>query len=115
MKKLYLISALFAATALQAQTSDLTKGLSIWFDKPCQLTGAGSFYNYSADRDWEERSLPIGNGSFGGNIFGSVAAERVTLNEKTLWRGGPNTSKGAEYYWTQRTKQTFLQRTHTDG
>ena len=86
MKKLYLISALFAATTLQAQTTDLTKGLSIWFDKPCQLTGIGSFYNYSADRDWEERSLPIGNGSFGGNIFGSVAAERVTLNEKPLMR-----------------------------
>ncbi len=108
MKKLYLISALFAATALQAQTTDLTKGLSIWFDKPCQLTGAGSFYNYSADRDWEERSLPIGNGSFGGNIFGSVAAERVTLNEKTLWRGGPNTSKGAEYYWNVNKESAHL-------
>lgn len=28
-----------------------------------------------------------------------MAAERITLNEKTLWKGGPNTSKGAEYYW----------------
>ena len=108
MKKLYLISALFAATTLQAQTTDLTKGLSIWFDKPCQLTGAASFYNYSADRDWEERSLPIGNGSFGGNIFGSVAAERVTLNEKTLWRGGPNTSGGAEYYWNVNKESAHL-------
>ena len=108
MKKLYLISALFAATTLQAQTTDLTKGLSIWFDKPCQLTGAGSFYNYSADRDWEERSLPIGNGSFGGNVFGSIAAERVTLNEKTLWRGGPNTSKGAEYYWNVNKESAHL-------
>ena len=108
MKKLYLISALFAASALQAQTTDLTKGLSIWFDRPCQLTGAGSFYNYSSDRDWEERSLPIGNGSFGGNIFGSIAAERVTLNEKTLWRGGPNTSKGAEYYWNVNKESAHL-------
>ncbi|WP_347029786.1 glycoside hydrolase family 95 protein, partial [Bacteroides intestinalis] len=23
----------------------------------------------------------------------------ITLNEKTLWRGGPNTSGGADYYW----------------
>ena len=45
MKKLYLISALFAASALQAQTTDLTKGLSIWFDKPCKMSGVGSFYN----------------------------------------------------------------------
>ena len=108
MKKLYLISALFAATALQAQTTDLTKGLSIWFDKPCSLSGMASFYNYSADRDWEERSLPIGNASFGGNIFGSIAAERITLNEKTLWRGGPNTSGGAEYYWNVNKESAHL-------
>ena len=32
MKKLYLISALFAASALQAQTTDLTKFFHIvWF------------------------------------------------------------------------------------
>ena len=51
------------------------------------------------DREWESRSLPIGNGSLGANILGSVAAERITLNEKTLWKGGPNTSGGADYYW----------------
>lgn len=31
--------------------------------------------------------------------MGSIEAERITFNEKTLWRGGPNTSKGAAYYW----------------
>ena len=34
--------------------------------------------------------------------MGSVAAERITLNEKTLWRGGPNAgkdSKSARRYW----------------
>ena len=31
--------------------------------------------------------------------MGSISAERITLNEKTLWKGGPNTAKGAEYYW----------------
>ena len=80
MKKLYLISALFAATALQAQTTDLTKGLSIWFDKPCQMSGVGSFYNYSADREWEERSLPIGNGSFGGRFRGVSQAVITSAN-----------------------------------
>ena len=108
MKKLYLISALFAASALHAQTTDLTKGLSIWFAKPCQMSGVGSFYNYSADREWEERSLPIGNGSFGGNILGSIAAERITLNEKTLWRGGPNTAGGADYYWNVNKESAHL-------
>ena len=36
---------------------------------------------------------------WGANIMGSISAERITLNEKTLWKGGPNTAKGAEYYW----------------
>ncbi len=51
------------------------------------------------DHDWESQSLPIGNGSIGANILGSVEAERITFNEKTLWRGGPNTSAGAASYW----------------
>lgn len=38
-------------------------------------------------------------GKLGANILGSVAAERITLNEKTLWKGGPNTAGGADYYW----------------
>ena len=28
-----------------------------------------------------------------------MEAERITFNEKTLWRGGPDTSRGAAYYW----------------
>ena len=36
---------------------------------------------------------------YGGNVLGSVEAERITFNEKTLWRGGPNTARGAAYYW----------------
>lgn len=100
MKKLHLclISTLLAAS-MQAQSVDYTKGLSIWFDKPNNLDGRASWYAPTADKSWESNSLPIGNGSLGGNILGSVAAERITLNEKTLWRGGPNTEKGAEYYW----------------
>ena len=49
--------------------------------------------------DWESQSLPLGNGSLGANIMGSIEAERITFNEKTLWRGGPNTSAGADAYW----------------
>ena len=51
------------------------------------------------DANWESQSLPIGNGSIGANIMGSIEAERITFNEKTLWRGGPNTSRGADAYW----------------
>lgn len=107
MKKLssLFIGALFASSALYAVETDYTRGLSIWFDTPNGLEGqaiwqrASQVYGTNPDRSWETRSLPIGNGSLGANILGSVAAERITLNEKTLWKGGPNTSGGADYYW----------------
>lgn len=54
---------------------------------PAWTLPAKGFTN--ADPEWERESLPIGNGSFGGNVFGSVGRERVTLNEKSLWMGGP--------------------------
>ena len=96
--KLFITSCL-TASSLLAQPTDYTKGLSIWFDKPTNLENHASWYAPKQDRNWENNSLPIGNGSLGGNVMGSIAAERITLNEKTLWRGGPNTSKGADYYW----------------
>ena len=40
--------------------------------------------------------------------MGSVATERYTLNEKTLWRGGPNTAKGAEDYWNQNKQSAHV-------
>jgi alpha-L-fucosidase 2 len=87
--------------SLHAQSVDLNDGLCIRFDKPLSLAGMGSFYHNSEDKDWESASLPIGNGSIGANIMGSIAAERLTLNEKSLWRGGPNTQGGAAHYWDQ--------------
>lgn len=92
--------------------------LRLWFDTPTTLRGHAVWLSsdakrnptrrqlesagdtpYNPDPEWEACSFPIGNGSIGGNVFGSVEAERITFNEKTLWRGGPNTSKGAAYYW----------------
>ena len=51
------------------------------------------------DPEWESQTLPIGNGSIGANIFGTIPAERITLNEKSLWLGGPGTAGGAQHYW----------------
>lgn len=83
MKKLQLciLGSLFAVS-LQAQSTDYTKGLSIWFDTPNNLDGRASWYSPATDKAWENNSLPIGNGSLGGNVMGSIAAERITLNEK---------------------------------
>lgn len=82
---------------------------TIWFDRPCSLEGksiwlksvqaGGPASAANRDPEWENCSLPIGNGSIGANVMGSVSEERLTLNEKTLWRGGPGTSGGALHYW----------------
>lgn len=68
--------------------------ISYWFDAPA----------YS----WEEESMPIGNGSIGANVFGSISTEHLTFNEKSLWRGGPNTAGGADYYWNVNKKSAHL-------
>ena len=107
-KQILCLIGLLLTVSVYAQTTHLIHGLSIWFDKPASLAGMGSWYDYRADKEWESQSLPIGNGSFGGNVFGSIAAERITLNEKTLWRGGPNTSKGADYYWNVNKESAHL-------
>ena len=117
MKKIStLLLGLSASLWLNAQTQQ--PPLSYWFDKPTSLNGQAIWYGgnpemwkgenkpesagdtaRNPDSEWESASLPIGNGSLGANILGSVEAERVTFNEKTLWRGGPNTSKGPDAYW----------------
>ena len=46
----------------------------------------------AAESQWESRSLPVGNGAMGANVFGGVGTDVMTLNEKTLWSGGPGVS-----------------------
>ncbi len=45
--------------------------------------------NYSHPAQYFEESLPIGNGQLGALIYGGVAEERLSLNDITLWTGGP--------------------------
>lgn len=82
--------------------------MRVWFDKPTRSLDTLSFYDYSADWEWENVSLPIGNGSLGANVLGSVSIERLTLNEKSLWRGGPNVSDSASYYWNVNKYSAYL-------
>ncbi|MYY04391.1 glycoside hydrolase family 95 protein [Streptomyces sp. ATexAB-D23] len=51
--------------------------------------------------DWERETLPIGCGALGANIWGTLASERLTFNEKTLWTGGPGSAEGYDFgNWT---------------
>ncbi len=36
-----------------------------------------------------EEALPLGNGRLGVMVYGGVESERLSLNEQTLWAGGP--------------------------
>ena len=127
MKRISTIIACITIAITTHAQNDYTKGLSVWFDKPTTLKGNQIWYGgrpdlwqgkekpewtgeagANPDQEWESQSLPIGNGSIGANIMGSVEAERITFNEKTLWRGGPNTEGGAEYYWNVNKKSAHL-------
>lgn len=121
MKHLLLtVLATIATATMHAQNT-------IWFSEPTTLEGRAIWYGghperYSksskpinagdaaqnSDHEWEYRSLPLGNGSIGCNVMGSVSVERYTLNEKTLWRGGPNTAKGPQDYWDQNKQSAHL-------
>jgi len=45
--------------------------------------------------EWEE-ALPIGNGRIGAMVFGTIASERLQLNEDTLWSGFPRDTNNYE-------------------
>ncbi len=46
-------------------------------------------------KEWVE-ALPVGSGKLGAMVFGGMAAERLQLNEDTLWAGGPYDPANAE-------------------
>lgn len=86
-------------------TASAQRPLQVRFNQPapepCEFQPYGG-----VDPQWERRSLPIGNGNIGASLFGSVATERLSLNEITLWNGGPGTSKGPAHYWNVNKKST---------
>ena len=108
MKKTFSCLVLLSLLGLDAVASD-NRSLRVWFDKPNPVVETFAWEKSSvverageganAEPAWETQSLPIGNGSLGANVMGVVSTERLTFNEKSLWRGGPNTAKGPQYYW----------------
>ena len=80
----------FMATQVSAEPGTVEQqtggnDLKLWYSGPADIT---SYY-----QGWQERSLPIGNGAIGGSVFGGITRERIQLNEKSLWSGGPSESR----------------------
>ena len=55
--------------------------LRVWYTRPAA--------------DWQTEALAVGNGYMGGLIFGGIKNDRIHINEKTAWNGGP--SRGTDY------------------
>ncbi len=94
MKKTFMI----VAALLVVVCARASEPMRIWFDMPTSSAGS-AIWAGGTDPEWESKSLPVGNGSLGANVMGSISRERLTLNEKALWTGGPAVSDDPAYYW----------------
>ena len=56
-------------------------GYRLWYPSPAEV--------------WTE-ALPLGNGRLGAMVYGIPTAERVQLNEETIWAGQPNSNVNKE-------------------
>lgn len=54
----------------------------------------------------DAQSLPLGNGNLGNLIFGGISKERIHFNEKTLWTGGPSSSRPNYQFGNKATAYT---------
>ena len=54
--------------------------LRLWYDEPADQKG---WYA------WETETLAIGNGYMGGLLYGGTKNDKIHVNEKTVWNGGP--------------------------
>lgn len=88
-----------SGTASAVSTSDESKGPK---DSPYSKKSAEPTLRYDTPAaSWERESLPIGGGALGASVYGTLASERLTFNEKTLWTGGPGSAEGYDFgNWT---------------
>lgn len=75
--------------------------LRLWYDQPAE--------------NWNE-ALPIGNGRLGAMVFGGVEAERLQLNEDTLWSGFPHDYANPEAArWVPEVQKALFEGRYADA
>lgn len=68
--------------------------MKIYFEKPYnRLKLKLNPRQKSADSVWEQTALPIGNGSLGLSALGGIKKEKITVNCKSFWTGGPSKNR----------------------
>jgi len=77
-----LVCCVVLATAVDAVSAE----------QPASSSGRYVLWYRAPAANWEKQALPIGNGRLGGMVCGTVAVERVQLNEDSLWTGDENPS-----------------------
>lgn len=85
-----LLAAVLTATSLPAMGTISAQAEEEAMDLKLRYTSPAGITSYS---DWEKWSLPIGNSEIGASVFGGVTRERIQLNQKSLWSGGPSESR----------------------
>ena len=76
----------------------------LWYTSPVKLPSlnlpwAPDAATKSVGGDvWESQTLPVGNGRIGGTGYSGEALDCVTLNEVSLWSGGPNLANNGSGY-----------------
>lgn len=67
------------------------------------------YFNTEGDASlWEQQCLPIGNAYMGASMFGGVRRERIVLNEKSLWAGGPCKNRPDYYGGNKRGRYKYV-------
>ena len=94
MRYYSIILVFFFCNSILAQNpiKQQVKKYQLWYDKPAPNNGPN--YNIVKaggtpfDADWENWSLPLGNGYLGASFFGRTDTERVQLTENSLSNKG---------------------------
>lgn len=64
--------------------------MKLFYTKPPSKMKLKKAYFRGFENLWEQTSLPLGNGSLGMGIIGNLKSDKIVLNHKTLWAGGPS-------------------------
>ncbi len=93
-----------AKVKLESKSTQTKKPYELWYDSPAPNSGVKELKNKPEgfDGEWENFSLPVGNGYMGVSVFGRTDTERMQITEKTLDNTGnygiPGLTGFAELY-----------------